>query len=164
MDAGQRGQAELTWFCGFNLSAVRLQFRYWAKLASRYLDALGSSTHHVFTVSNGKTLKLENLTLKGMSGTFGGGVYVDGDSTNRGTLRMSGGEISGNKAGVTGGPETYNGEGGGIANHGKVFKMQVGIYRNSHSFKCNAKAPEEQPLNLASRLFAKLQKFSIPFT
>ena len=77
---------------------------------------------------------------------------------------MSGGEISGNKAGVTGGPETYNGEGGGIANHGKVFKMQVGIYRNSHSFKCNAKAAEEQPLNLASRLFAKLQKFSIPFT
>ena len=112
MDAGRRGRAELTWFYGFNLSTARLQFAF-SKLASRYLDALGSSTHHVFTVSNGKTLKLENLTLKGdkgTSGTFGGGVYVDGDSTNRGTLRMSGGEISGNKAGVTGGPETYNDE------------------------------------------------------
>ncbi|MGI5107401.1 InlB B-repeat-containing protein [Treponema socranskii] len=42
-------------------------------------DSLGSNAHHVFTVSNGKTLILKNLTLKGgkgISGTFGGAVLV----------------------------------------------------------------------------------------
>ena len=41
--------------------------------------SLGSNAHHVFTVSNGKTLILKNLTLKGgkgISGTFGGAVLV----------------------------------------------------------------------------------------
>ena len=47
------------------------------------MDALGSSAHHVFTVSGGKTLKLENLTLKGgkgKSGTFGGAILVTSGS------------------------------------------------------------------------------------
>jgi len=45
--------------------------------------ALGSNAHPIFRVSNGKTLKLKNLTLKGgqNSGTFGGAINVTGGSS-----------------------------------------------------------------------------------
>ena len=43
--------------------------------------SLGSNAHPIFRVSDGKTLKLKNLTLKGgkgISGTFGGAINVTG--------------------------------------------------------------------------------------
>ena len=46
--------------------------------------SLGSNAHPIFRVSDGKTLKLKNLTLKGgkgISGTFGGAINVTGGSS-----------------------------------------------------------------------------------
>ena len=46
--------------------------------------SLGSNAHPIFRVSDGKTLKLKNLTLKGgkgTSGTFGGAINVTGGSS-----------------------------------------------------------------------------------
>ena len=47
-------------------------------------SSLSSNAHPIFRVSDGKTLKLKNLTLKGgkgISGTFGGAINVTGGSS-----------------------------------------------------------------------------------
>ena len=74
-------------------------------------------------IINGGSIKLNKAQSGG-----GGGVYVSGNSTKRGTLRMIQGDISDNGAGWNG--TSYTGEGGGVYNSG-VFEMTGGEIKDN---------------------------------
>ncbi|MCL1983324.1 MAG: InlB B-repeat-containing protein, partial [Clostridiales bacterium] len=59
------------------------------------------------------------------SGSFGGGVYIN----NNGTLRMTGGEISGNES--TGSGPSGGGSGGGVYVNGGSFTMENGVIKDN---------------------------------
>ena len=67
-------------------------------------DSLGSNAHRIFTVQSGKTLTLENLTLKNghaagwSEAGCGGAIYTKG-----GTVTMKNCTVTGNKAKIIGG-------------------------------------------------------------
>ena len=97
--------------------------------ASAVLDA--NKMSRIFKVESGKTLTLENLTLKGgiaktsdMDGS-GGGVYVE----TSGKLIMTGSSITDCEAIGDTGAQKY-GEGGGVYNKG-TFEMTGGEIRNN---------------------------------
>ena len=66
------------------------------------------------------------------SAGHGGGVYVRGNNSSaKGKVYMTSGEISGNKAGDNGG-SPYEGDGGGIYNSG-IFEMSGGTIKSNNA-------------------------------
>ena len=79
-------------------------------------------------VGQNGTLIINGGSIKLNKARRGGGVYVSGNSTKRGTLRMIQGDISDNGAGWNG--TSYTGKGGGVYNSG-AFEMTGGEIKDN---------------------------------
>ena len=90
-----------------------------------FVDYSGTSILNI----NGGSITMNHTKKVPSSSGHGGGVYVRGNTSTKGKVYMTSGEISGNKAGYNGG-STYGGDGGGIYNGG-IFEMSGGVIKNN---------------------------------
>ncbi|MGP1565224.1 MAG: hypothetical protein ACTTHU_07320, partial [Treponema sp.] len=90
-----------------------------------FVDYSGRSILNI----NGGSITMNRTKKVPSSSGHGGGVYVRGNTSNKGKVYMTSGEISGNKAGYNGG-STYEGDGGGVYTDG-IFEMSGGVIKNN---------------------------------
>ena len=80
---------------------------------------------------NGGSITMNHTKKVPSSTGHGGGVYVRGNTSTKGKVVMTAGEISDNKAGFNSG-STYEGDGGGIYNSG-IFEMSGGTIKSNNA-------------------------------
>ena len=80
---------------------------------------------------NGGSITMNRTRKVSSSFGHGGGVYVRGNTSTKGKVVMTAGEISDNKAGFNSG-STYEGDGGGIYNSG-IFEMSGGTIKSNNA-------------------------------
>ena len=91
-----------------------------------FVDYSGTSILNI----NGGSITMNHTKKVPSSSGHGGGVYVRGNTSTKGKVYMTSGEISGNAAGLDG--TAYKGDGGGVYTDG-IFEMSGGVIKNNNA-------------------------------